>query len=263
VDVRRETLAETSVDVLCSRCKTMIIKNLRYLVRRIRKGHSQFYCADCLKINKSESMSGENNPNFNGKFHGENPSDWSQEKRDAATSKLKQTIHEKGLLKGKNNPRWNGGLRTVNCVVCGNQSQVMPYVYKQITEGTRSPCCSRECATSFSRRHIKASKTSIEIKMAEELKNRQIEYIEQYNLGDKFTLDFFLPEFNIVIECDGNYWHTLPEVVKRDKSKNAYVKACGFSLYRFWESEINKDVEFCVDIVMAEINEKEAIKCRE
>jgi hypothetical protein len=31
------------------------------------------------------------------------------------------------------------------------------------------------------------------------------------------------------------------------------------SLYRFWESEINEDVGACVDIVMVEINEKEAI----
>lgn len=102
-------------------------------------------------------------------------------------------------------------------------------------------------------------RTSIEVKMAEELRRREINYIEQHNLANKFALDFFLPEFNIVIECDGDYWHRLPKNIARDKSKNAYIKACGLSLYRFWESEINADVEACVDVVLAEINEKEAI----
>ncbi len=98
-------------------------------------------------------------------------------------------------------------------------------------------------------------RTSIEIKMAEELDKRKIEYIEQYNLGDKFALDFFIPEYNIVIECDGDYWHNLPDVKKRDKSKNAYIKACGFPLFRFWEREINANVSECVDEVVALIDE--------
>lgn len=102
-------------------------------------------------------------------------------------------------------------------------------------------------------------RTSIEIKMAKELSIRGIKYIEQYNLGDKFLLDFLLPEYGIVIECDGDYWHNLPKSIKRDKAKNAYVKTCGYSLYRFWEHEINNDIEACVDIVMAEINSKEVI----
>ncbi|EGI2114790.1 DUF559 domain-containing protein [Listeria monocytogenes] len=97
-------------------------------------------------------------------------------------------------------------------------------------------------------------RTSIEVKMAEELENRGLKYIEQYSLGDKFLIDFYIPQYNIAIECDGDYWHRLPKNVKRDKAKNAYIKACGISLYRFWESEINTDVEACVDITMKEIN---------
>jgi very-short-patch-repair endonuclease len=102
-------------------------------------------------------------------------------------------------------------------------------------------------------------RTSIEIKMADELSARGIEYIEQRNLGDKFLLDFFLPKYGIVIECDGDYWHRLPSSIRRDKAKNAYIKSCGLSLYRFWESEINTDVGACVDIVMVEINAMNAI----
>lgn len=139
---------------------------------------------------------------------------------------------------------------------------------------TEHPCCSRSCASKFYINNTEkgqkqvyemaaksfdaqqGKRTSIEVKMAEELFRRGIEYIEQYNLGDKFALDFFLPEYQIVVECDGDYWHRLPKNVARDKSKNAYVKACGYSIYRFWESEINTDVEACVDVIFAEINER-------
>lgn len=95
--------------------------------------------------------------------------------------------------------------------------------------------------------------------MADELSRRSIKYLEQYNLGNKFALDFFLPEYGIVIECDGDYWHRRPDVVKRDRAKNAYISACGLTLFRFWEHETNDCVEACVDVVLAEINARDAI----
>lgn len=145
------------------------------------------------------------------------------------------------------------------CVMCGKEAEYDNKFVRKIEAGTRTPTCSNECSVKFARGFITQERTSIEIAMAEELVRREIEYVEQYNLGDKFRLDFLLPEYGIVIECDGDYWHNLPEVKRRDKRKNAYIKACGYSLYRFWESEINADVEACVDIILAEINEKEAI----
>jgi very-short-patch-repair endonuclease len=251
--------SEITVDVACHRCKNKTSKKLRYLKQRIRKGETKFYCDDCLPKVQSDKFSGENNPNYGGTFHGTLTSEWSPEKRKAASKKLSETRIANGTSKGANNPRWKGGRKELNCVICGKPSLHSPYTYRKITAGHQKPCCSNECSLALSRRSVKTSSTSIEIKMANELNARGIEYTEQYVLGDKFRLDFFLPEYNIVIECDGNYWHTLPATIARDKRKNAYVKACGFSMYRFWESEINRDVESCVDVVMAEINAKEAI----
>lgn len=204
-------------------------------------------------------MRGQNNPNFNGKFHGVTSDKWSEEKRKIAGERTSKTMIERGTSKGERNGRWKGGQKPVNCIICGNGYTVPPNVYDKIIEGKRKPCCNRDCQRLYAQTQVKKTRTSIEVKMADELNSRQINYEEQYVLGNKFALDFFLPEYGIVIECDGNYWHTLPDVAKRDKSKNAYIKACGYSLYRFWESEINADVGACVDIVLAEINEKEAI----
>ena len=48
------------------------------------------------------------------------------------------------------------------------------------------------------------------------------------------------------IECDGNYWHNLPDNKKRDLKKEMLLKAEGYKLYRFTETEIKKDVSKCV-----------------
>ena len=186
---------------------------------------------------QSSNEKAENNPNYEGTWHGPNMMDFSEEKRKEIIRKGAETRIQRGTSKGSRNGRWAGGRRTHNCVVCGTPSDHPPHAHRKILAGEQRPCCSVECAASLGRRSIKTERTSIEIKMAEELTRKGIEYIEQYNLGDKFGLDFFLPEYEIVIECDGDYWHNLPDVAKRDKSKNAYIKACGFKLFRFWNTQ--------------------------
>jgi len=82
--------------------------------------------------------------------------------------------------------------------------------------------------------------TSIERKTEEWLKRKGINYIHPFNLGDKFQCDFYLPFLNLIIECDGFYWHNRPDMKKRDKSKDAYAKKCGFNIIRLTEEQINK-----------------------
>ena len=59
----------------------------------------------------------------------------------------------------------------------------------------------------------------------------------------------FLLDNNIVIECDGIYWHTKPEVMERDKRKNEHLKQEGYTMFRFTDREILADVESCVNKV--------------
>ena len=82
--------------------------------------------------------------------------------------------------------------------------------------------------------------TSIELKVKDYLDKNKIKYIHPWNLGNRFQPDFYLPNYNLIVECDGDYWHSRPEVIKRDKQKDAYAKKCGFNILRLSESEINK-----------------------
>lgn len=248
------------IEILCHRCKGTTEKSLQYLTRRIRDGKLKMYCSrKCSNAAHSELMTGEGNPNFDGKFHGECPSTWSKEKWEKANLKKAETFRREGTAAGENNPRWVGGKQEHDCFLCGTTSEFSPYVHRLIEAGTRKPFCSNTCAASYGRTQIKHEATSIEVAMQAELERRGIEFDAQYNFNGKFKPDFILHEYKIIIECDGDYWHRLPEVVSRDKRKNAYYRACGYSTHRFWESEIHADVGACVDDVVAEISELEAI----
>jgi len=81
--------------------------------------------------------------------------------------------------------------------------------------------------------------TSIEKKVYDELRARGLLFEKQKLINGKFLVDAWIPDLNLIIEADGDYWHSLPKAIKRDKAKNAYLKKCGFNLLRLTETEIN------------------------
>jgi len=81
--------------------------------------------------------------------------------------------------------------------------------------------------------------TSIEKKVYDELKACHLLFEKQKLINGKFLVDAYIPSLNLVIEADGNYWHSLDRVVKKDKAENAYLTKCGYNLLRLSETEIN------------------------
>ena len=78
--------------------------------------------------------------------------------------------------------------------------------------------------------------------------NLQIKYISEYEIEGKF-FDYFLPNKNILIEIDGEYWHAknidydnMSEIQKRvivnDRFKNNLAKKYNFLLKRFWVQDV-------------------------
>lgn len=59
----------------------------------------------------------------------------------------------------------------------------------------------------------------------------------------KFILDFYLPGYKLVVECNGDYWHQLPERIKRDKDLEEYILSTGREIVFIWEHEINANSE--------------------
>jgi very-short-patch-repair endonuclease len=88
------------------------------------------------------------------------------------------------------------------------------------------------------------------------LKDNNIKYKFQYvikcNNGKFKMYDFYLKNYNLLIEVDGTYWHSkgikdrdiknknLLNIRKNDKIKTKLAKEKGFKLIRVWEDEIEK-----------------------
>lgn len=110
---------------------------------------------------------------------------------------------------------------------------------------------------------VNQKETSIEIKFKEILEKYDIKYKQYYKVNYKDSYkeyDFLLVNFNILVEIDGDFWHANPvyynkenlvEIQKinliNDELKNNLAINLGYSIIRFWETNIKKsdfEVEF-------------------
>jgi len=106
--------------------------------------------------------------------------------------------------------------------------------------------------------------TGIEIKIEEELLKRKIEFNKQVPLCKVALVDFYLPKNQIVIQCDGCYFHSCEkhyptehkDAPARDRGQDAVLESNGFKVYRFWEHEINESAEECINRINFNPNAK-------
>jgi len=83
--------------------------------------------------------------------------------------------------------------------------------------------------------------TTIERLMKEFLIKQGIKFEQEYKIG-KYWVDFYVPEMNLCIEVDGNYWHSLEKQVERDKRKDDFLRELGYNILRIKEDEILNQV---------------------
>ena len=98
------------------------------------------------------------------------------------------------------------------------------------------------------------SPTSIEITMAKELKAQGIDFEQEYPI-DGFRIDFALPEIKLAVECDGDYWHSLPGIKEKDKRRDKVLSKLGWTTLRFTETEIKRSASNCIQIVEEALKE--------
>ena len=83
--------------------------------------------------------------------------------------------------------------------------------------------------------------SSIEVKIQKFLKKLGYEffthqYIKEIEHG--YQCDILIPSMNLVIECDGDYWHKYPIGRDIDKIRTSELIEKGFKVLRLWEHEI-------------------------
>lgn len=203
--------------------------------------------ADKLKEKFSKKMKGKNNPFF-GKTHTKEFKEWSSRTHKGKTisKKHKKAISKK--LKGR--PNFHG--HKISAHYKNN-----PNAY---TKERRQKARER-IITRMKNGEMVKSISGIERKLKREMERRGINFEDQYSIK-RFLFDFAISEKRILIEADGDYFHYNPEIYKGkepdriqkrkmaiDKNKNTFAKEHKWKLLRFWETEINKDVKSCVDII--------------
>lgn len=106
------------------------------------------------------------------------------------------------------------------------------------------------------REHQKFGTSKLEQDFAKNFLDKlKVEYVWQFEAKDiKRSYDFYLPNSNILIEVDGDYWHANPKKyditdkdaltptqkkdMKVDEMKNKWALLHGIPIYRIWEDDI-------------------------
>lgn len=166
---------------------------------------------------------------------------WMNGKKHTEKTKIKMSLIKKGKIP-KNISMiagWNKG-KKISAEECFKDSERIKRAYR---EGK---------ILGFQKGHKLYNKfrdTSIELKIEVELKKRNINYQKQFWINRIANVDFLL-ENKIIIQCDGGYWHNLPDNKERDIRQDKILKENGYQIFRFWEHEINKSAENCINIIL-------------
>lgn len=85
----------------------------------------------------------------------------------------------------------------------------------------------------------RTTESSIEVAVKNVLSILGIEYIESYRIGP-YTADIYIPHRELVMECDGDYWHGTKEAKLHDAKRDQYMRERGFNVVRLQEHRIRK-----------------------
>lgn len=89
--------------------------------------------------------------------------------------------------------------------------------------------------------------SSIEILVRGMLDAYGIKYVKHKWITDiehTYICDIYIPTLNIIVECDGDYFHRFTSKSDRDKLRNIEIRDKGYILLRFWETTIRKHPEY-------------------
>lgn len=144
---------------------------------------------------------------------------------------------------GKENPCWKEvPERYVKCDFCKKDIIIPPS--RLILN--KKHFCSKNCQNNFHSLFmintppmVKKFDTNIELIIESWLKENSIIYHKQFIIKDICCVDFFI-EPNIIIQCDGNYWHSTKKAINRDAWCNRQLKKKNYKVIRLLGSEILK-----------------------
>ena len=256
----------------CPKCDSSIqYKNKVSYNRAIKSNNSCKKCCQLYKIVSEETkkkmslnhadVSGSNNPMF-GKsaLAGKKWSDF----RDTESINKSLELLKQGLF--KNNKHTRKSKDRISQKVSGSNN---PMFGKKHTKDTINKIRNNTL------KMIQDGKiniiSSIEYTIKDLLDKYQINYVHQYVYGF-WSFDFYLTDYNLFIEVDGDYWHANPifytnrklnETQRKNLAnvarKNKYIKNRNKKLIRLWEYDIINNIDNIDNIIVNIISLKSSI----
>lgn len=171
------------------------------------------------------------------------------------------------------------------CIVCGNKFYI-PQSRKDI-----SFYCSKECQNKdyvqrfsgdnnpfFGKHHTEETKDLIRVAAVQyrslapilptkpekaihnELIKLGIKFESEYVVNNKFCVDVFVPDYNLIIYIDGCYWHACPLHFPNNKKPNydnariPYLTKCGYNVEIIWEHDIKEHLDKVIKNICQKYN---------
>ena len=157
-----------------------------------------------------------------------------------------KVIHPRGML-GKENKWGKHSEKAIKIMSMtwfkkGNKPKTKDKTYEEIYGKKDSEIKKKKIKISRANQLLPLKDTSIEVKVQNFLKQLGIEffthqYIKEIEHG--YQCDILIPSMNMVIECDGTYWHKYPIGNDIDHIRTKELIEKGFKVLRLWEFEIN------------------------
>lgn len=157
------------------------------------------------------------------------------------------------IRKDQGNPWWKGRKHKDSSkkkmseirklIFLGDQN---PFYGKHHSEETKEKI---RIASTIQRSNIFVLPSKPEKAIHLELSALNINFETEKLINNKFCVDIFLPDYNLIIYIDGCYWHACPihcPNAKKPNSDNAripYLTKCGYNVEILWEHDINIDSE--------------------
>lgn len=97
--------------------------------------------------------------------------------------------------------------------------------------------------------------TSIEVALQEKLNKLGIIYQTHIPLCNCCRPDILFPDEKIAIFADGDYWHSIPKCIERDKRQDDILTNNGWIVLRFKGDKIRKDIDLCIAEILHTLEE--------
>jgi len=265
------------VEVKCDKCKKLFKKRKSYIKKlnfgcqehhyEYRKEFPKIYYNDNPPIKKTKKTYS----CFNCDKEFSKLESQMKDKKNIFCSKSCRHEHDSKSFKGSNNPNFQEKGKIIKCLNC-NKDVI---IYGKRKETFRY--CSIECRNKHwskvvyrteakqkqlkkngvnSMRKQKNKMTKPEQIVFDFLNNKNINFISQYSMYNKFIVDFYIPLSNIIIEVQGDYWHGNPlkyannklsdmqiKQKQKDTLKYNYLTEQGFEVHMIWEDDIYKKLD--------------------